>query len=336
MDSPLTSLLIIKWMKIIHKCPSLEYVRSQSKKNCHFIKPSDIHKCCTLRRILFILRFYSCWFRVNQTELDFDPQEFMVDEINEKDYDVSIAVFISYLPNYSLVQLWNDFFHLRTFHFGCMNDTESQNTFDMYVKNELEVDCDAISCRMLRRHYRDRSNCKDNEIRLDLYHTKHEDQTLEVVAQQILDMIHCCTCHPSQLNAYAHQSSLLKRRSLDDCHQRNKSRKYSKFIAKAESSHHHSYTPSSTLDTPKTKRGILTNARSTMQSFRALPMVEQPLDVYDDFMTKNRKTIDAYARCNTFRDEMLLNPLATVTQQQWEAVFIKAKVLYSILICIKI
>eukprot|EP01084_Bolivina_argentea_P304691 526292_1 len=162
------------------------FEESSSKCKCQFID-----ECIVYKRIMFIMEFYMSWIVIDQTDNNVNINNMInVSVSNEEMYhQISIYTFICKLYNYTYIQLWNDYFHIRTYH--TINNPNWNNNTDI---------CIAETCRILGRYHRNRTLCKDNETRLEMYNIRESNQTMEVITQQLCDIIHCLLFHPIALN----------------------------------------------------------------------------------------------------------------------------------------
>eukprot|EP01084_Bolivina_argentea_P107628 192427_1 len=120
---------------------------------------------------MFIMEFYMSWVVDNNLNSE---------EICHQSSITSIYTFLCELSNYTYTQLWNDYFHIRTYH--AINNPNWNNNTDI---------CIAETCIILGRYHRNRTVCKDNETRLEMYNIRESNQTMEVITQQLCDIIHC-------------------------------------------------------------------------------------------------------------------------------------------------
>ena len=142
----------------------------------------DECSCIPIQRIIAIIKIYHKWFNIK-------------DKINFMDFDGNMHGFINHFLTqyesrlhaaYSNVALLNDFHHIIKQH--------ELSYVSSYIKKEIGG-CMIDNCQMIKRHYRDKSLCiQDNQLRNSFYFG-FGGNSREVNTENILDTIHCHIFH---------------------------------------------------------------------------------------------------------------------------------------------
>eukprot|EP01083_Nonionella_stella_P301850 1037914_1 len=149
-----------------------------------------IDTCPCITRVLFIMRFYSIWIDANIAANCHKPDP------HSQDYLViSLSEFIHSLEYYSIIQLTNDWHHLRQHHW---TNIHSQHNIRNLFKSTIMIQCDDLTkCRTFNRINRDRHKAKHSKLRKQLYFIQNENinDSIEITHQQICDSIHDLIFH---------------------------------------------------------------------------------------------------------------------------------------------
>ena len=137
--------------------------------------------CIPIKRISAILNIYHKWFHIK-------------DKVNFHEFSGNMHGFINHFLTqyesrlhcaYSNVALLNDFHHILKEH--------ELGYVLPYIKQDMR--CNIDNCQIIKRHYRDKSLCiEDNELRSSHYFGFGKNSK-EVNTQNILDNIHCYIFH---------------------------------------------------------------------------------------------------------------------------------------------
>merc|ERR1712154_268400 len=120
------------------------------------------------------MHFYSIWININSNTLimhqDDNNMNIMLDNESNEYLSISLSAFIANLKYYSIIQLTNDWLHLRQYHWTNIAEQHStRNTFESVIGKCSNLE----TCSVFARVNRQRNKYKNNVARKRLYFIKH-------------------------------------------------------------------------------------------------------------------------------------------------------------------
>eukprot|EP01084_Bolivina_argentea_P011702 21868_1 len=164
--------ILKQWKRINSSSFDLDQMKKESEINN---KCKVFRTCNCIKRLIFIINYYDEWCRKNEKK-----------KICK---GLSINDIIEGLPNYNIIQLWNDFIHAKQCHFIQMTNSESIiETIQVweYIESKLGVR-DITKCQKFARNNRNRNINGTAEARSELYFGFTESE--EIVTIQFCDII---------------------------------------------------------------------------------------------------------------------------------------------------
>ena len=175
--------VISEWKELIENKTEKSLIKEAKKlKQC----TTDIGECPCVKRVIVILRFYHKWCQTQETATILDR--------------ISIYGIINYLPCYSLIQLMNDYIHIKESHVDNLRQ-QRYEIFDYFI-NTLNFECqdNLDSSKCFLRNNRNKKEIDQNEDKFKkmYFNYSRSGEAHDIITMQILDSLYTYCLHSPQ------------------------------------------------------------------------------------------------------------------------------------------